>query len=169
MNLNLPKIKSLPPLVYTNVGQLQGTTPNPLWISRCNDFYGWYLQFSKNQMPQLWYIIMVIKKSNTQSLYIIVVFNFLKESNLPKKSSSSFLLVLSWNLLGFWGFWNYNQNSLFFYSFFSNTQTFFVFFFKCWKPMVLWFFLFIHLYLDLVIIKKPKNYPTLGHTNVGWL
>jgi hypothetical protein len=58
---------------------------------------------------QFWYIILVIKESNTRIIYIIMVFNFFLKIIilLPKITRS--LLFLSWNLVVLWSFW-YTQN-----------------------------------------------------------
>jgi hypothetical protein len=111
-------------------------------------------------MPQLWYIIMVIKKSNTQFWYITMVFNFLKElNNYLENHHVLFMLVLSRNLLGFWGFWNYNQNSLLFYSLFSNTQKKIVFFSNVKNPQ--FFDLFFSFICTLIswLLKNQKANP----------
>jgi hypothetical protein len=82
---------------------------------------------------RLWYIIMVIEKSNAWLLHVTMVLNFFRSQMRPQKASRS-LMGLSWHPVVLWEFFWNTQNWWCFDSNFSNTQTRRFFcseFFKC--------------------------------------
>jgi len=112
-------------------------------------------------MPQLWYIIMVIKKSNTQFWYITMVFSFLKKSNNYLENHHVFFCLFFHET--YYDFEVFEIITKIHYSFFLFFQIpkYFLYFFSNVENQ--WFFDFFFLFSCTWIKWLLKNKKTTPH------